>query len=234
MFGFTSFSQTSFSDDNVIHVAFSVTGVEGTGEVGAVTVAASAVASITNPGYAVGEVGEVSIVGTANLTPTGVQGVGEVGAVTPTGAAVFSVTGVEGIGEIGDDLTFTSIYHVEGVEGVGEIGSVVVSANASVTTGSVEGIGIIDNQYTVFGGTGITVPVFGVEGIGVTGSVTVSASAVVSVQGVEGIGELGSPTVWGHIIPDIPTFYNPVAPVTSGAWDPITPEVDTVYEEDVY
>jgi len=95
MFGFTSYSQTSFSDTGVVDVAVSVTGVEGTGEVGSViarnvirafatgveattatggaTAEAGAIASVTRL-EATGQVGSIaSVIGDANVFPTGVS-----------------------------------------------------------------------------------------------------------------------------------------------------------------
>jgi hypothetical protein len=95
MFGFTSYSQTSFSDTGVVDVAVSVTGVEGTGQVGDViarnvirafvtgveatmatggaTAEAGAIVSVTGL-EATGEVGSIaSVIGDANVFPTGVS-----------------------------------------------------------------------------------------------------------------------------------------------------------------
>ena len=95
MFGFTSYSQTSFSDTGVVDVAVSVTGVEGTGQVGdaiarnvvrafvtgveatmatgGATAEAGAIASVTGL-EATGEVGSIaSVIGDANVFPTGLS-----------------------------------------------------------------------------------------------------------------------------------------------------------------
>ena len=111
MFGASSFSQTSFSDNAVVDVAVSVTGVEGTGGVGDATarnvvrgtvegvearvftggssVTASAVVSPTGVSSGAGAVGDVTITTGTGVTvsPTGLE------AFMPVGGSAFSVDG---------------------------------------------------------------------------------------------------------------------------------------------
>jgi len=78
MFGFTSYSQTSFSDTGVVDVAVSVTGVEGTGQVGDV-IARNVIRAFV----------------------TGVEATMATGGATAEAGAIVSVTGLEATGEVG-------------------------------------------------------------------------------------------------------------------------------------
>ena len=103
MFGFTSYSQTSFSDTGVVDVAVSLTGVGSTGEVGQVTARIITFAPV-NGVEATGATGGAAIVAGAVVSPTGVSsGAGAVGDVTiTTGTGItVSPTGVEAFMPVG-------------------------------------------------------------------------------------------------------------------------------------
>ena len=113
----------------------SVTGLEGTGEVGSVTVDTGA-AGVDVPVTGVsgtGSPGTVTVTADANIDVVGVEGTGEAGSGTTIEAKanVFPI-GITGTGEVGSvtvqvpDVTVL----VNGVSGIGEVGSVTVLADA--------------------------------------------------------------------------------------------------------
>lgn len=109
MFGFTSYSQTSFSDDGVIDVAVSVTGVEATGEVGTATaknivfVPINGVEATAATGGATAEAGAI-------VSVTGLEATGEVGSIASViGDANVFPTGVSANALVGPEIVFSGV-----------------------------------------------------------------------------------------------------------------------------
>jgi len=140
LFGGISFGEEPFAEleDTGLKVIIqtgsgvSVTGVEGTGEVGSVAIDAAANVPVTGVS-ATGEVDSVSVIGEANVSPTGVAATGAPGAVTVvegTGvnAAVNSPRLQGSVGVVQPNAQ-VKIF-VVGVSGTGETsGASVVSWN---------------------------------------------------------------------------------------------------------
>ena len=113
MFGFTSYSQTSFSDDNVVDVSVSVTGLEATTDVGQVTaknvkfVPVTGLEATTATGGATAEAG-------ANISATGLEATGQVGSIASViGGAVVSPTGVSANALVGPEIIFSGVGNAQ-------------------------------------------------------------------------------------------------------------------------
>jgi len=176
MFGFTPYSQAAFSDDGVVNVAVSLTGVAATGEVGdaegkiialvAVTglEATGAVGQIEAPNTGViptgveatGGIGDLSIVGDSTLTPIEPLGfaTGNIGSLSITGTANIVLTGVGATGEVGDATARINVSVIPtGVEATGEVDDVTVSADAIVSPTGVSANALLGPEI-VFSGVG--------------------------------------------------------------------------------
>jgi hypothetical protein len=140
LFGGISFGEEPFAEleDTGLKVIIqtgtgvSVTGVEGTGEVGSVAIDAAANVPVTGVS-ATGEVDSVSVIGEANVSPTGLAATGTPGAVTViegTGVNV-AITSPRLQGQVGIVAPNAQIkVFVTGVAGTGETsGASVVSWN---------------------------------------------------------------------------------------------------------
>jgi hypothetical protein len=175
-----------------------VTGIEAKGHVGTVTVTTAGNVDVPVTGVeGTGAVGTATVVAAANASLTGVQGTGAVGTAAVDAEAAVSVTGVEGDGEVGAaavDAKANTL--VVGVEGTGEVGSVATEGVGNVLVTGLAATGEV-GAVSVTAGGAVSVPVTGIEATGEVGSVTVVAvsSIDVPVTGVEGTGEVGSITV---------------------------------------
>lgn len=178
----------------IVNQTVSVTGVEGTGAVGAVTTSAAAVVPVTGVS-GTGEVGTATTSAAAVVPVTGVSGTGEVGTATVAAAAVVPVTGVAGttalgtvLVEIGGNVTAL----VTGVSATGQVGTVTVAGTAVVIEEGVVGTTALG---TVTATAAATAPVTGVEATTALGTVTVTGTAVVTEEGVVGTTALGTVNV---------------------------------------
>ena len=109
MFGFTSFSQTTFSDTGVVDEAVSVTGVEATGQVGSVTARNVIRAPVTGV-EATTATGGASAAAGAIVSVTGLEATGEVGNIASViGGAVVSPTGVPANALVGPEIVFSGV-----------------------------------------------------------------------------------------------------------------------------
>ena len=178
----------------IINASVDVTGVEGTGAVGTVTV--SAAANVTETGVeGTGEVGTVTVSAAANITETGLEGTGEVGTVTVSAAADVTETGLEATGEVGDvAVEAAALVDVTGLEALGEVGSVTVELSTSVLV-DVTGLEALGEVGTVTVSAAADVTETGLEGAGAVGTVTVSAAANITETGLEATGEVGDVAV---------------------------------------
>jgi hypothetical protein len=75
----------------------------------------------------------------------------------------------------------------------------------------------------------MTVNVTGLAGTGSVGAVTVIAKANVVPTGVAAIGEVGTPLVWGTIVPNQNPSYTPEQPTQSPVWGAIVPNQNPSY-----
>ena len=176
MFGFTSYSQAAYSDDGVVNVAVSLTGVAGTGQVGDAEAKIVALALLTgvsatgevgdvllpNTGViptgveATGGIGDLSIVGDSTLTPIEPlgTGTGQVGTLTMTGDANLSLTGVAGTGAVGDALAKINVsVALTGLEATGAVGDVTTSAGSVVSPTGLSANAFVGPEI-VFSGVG--------------------------------------------------------------------------------
>ena len=134
LFGGISFAEEPFAEleDTGLKVIIqtgtgvSVTGVEGTGEVGSVAIDAAANVPVTGVS-ATGEVDSVSVTGDANVSPTGLAATGSPGTVTVIeGTGVnAAVTSPRMRGSVGLVTAIGEIsVLVTGVEATGQVGQV--------------------------------------------------------------------------------------------------------------
>jgi len=134
LFGGISFGEEPFAEleDTGLKIivqtgsGVSVTGVEGTGEVGSVAIDAAANVPVTGVS-ATGEVDSVSVTGDANVSPTGLAATGSPGTVTVIeGAGVnAAVTSPRLRGSVGLVTAIGEIsVLVTGVEATGQVGQV--------------------------------------------------------------------------------------------------------------
>ena len=109
MFGFTPFSQSAFSDNGVVDVSVSVTGVSASGQVGAVT--ARNVNRVFPTGVeATASVGSIdSVTGTAVVSPTGVAATGAAGQASVEAGAIVFPTGVSANALLGPEIVFSGV-----------------------------------------------------------------------------------------------------------------------------
>jgi hypothetical protein len=200
-----------------------LTGVQGTGQTGTVTVSAGATA-ITTGVFGTGQTGTLNATGTANVTTTGVSGTGQVGDEATSADANAYAIGVFGTGQTGT-ITMTGDNNVTltGVQAIGVIpqhdttngGAFALGPIATAPIGDAyanipEVIGFSATSVTGVVGTGevgtvamtgdANVPVMGVSGAGQIGDEATSADANVYVSGLQASGQVGTVTVTGSNI----------------------------------
>jgi len=116
----------------------SLTGVNGTGAVGTLTMAAGGTLSLTGV-YGAGAVGDLvaSASGAGDILLTGVSADGAVGALTVAGDGAVTLAGAAATGDIGtltaSDATDGTVP-LAGISGAGAVGTLVVAAAASGST----------------------------------------------------------------------------------------------------
>lgn len=158
------------------NVTVNLTGVEGTGDVGALTVTTTENATVTLDGVAgTGQVGTLTVNTTENVS--------------------VSLDGVEGTGEVGDLTVNTAgdvTVNLDGVAGTGQVGALTVTGDATTTLTGVEGAGEV-GDLTVETDNDVTVNLAGVSGTGHVGTLTVTTTENVTVElvGVQGTGQVG-------------------------------------------
>ena len=212
MFGFTPFAQSAFSDNGVVDVSVSITGVLAPGEVGFVS--ARNVNRVFPTGVdATASVGSIdSVTGTAVVSPTGVAATGEIGSPSISGDSTLSLVGVAGTGVVGTAaVSADSNVTVTGVSATGSVGTAEAEAGAIVPTTGLEATSAV-GSVTVNEGQGIDVSVTGVSATSAVGSIaSVTGTARVFPTGVEGSGEVQAVLVWGKIVPDPGTTWTEIA-----------------------
>lgn len=189
---------------------FSITGVSGTVAVG--TVDAQSVAEVTGVS-STGSVGTITMTGTANIVPTGVEDTAELG--TPTilltqtiTAPSFLATGALTAPTILGDANFT----ITGVEGDISVGSVVPFAGSDVNVTGEEATATLDTGPVGFRGDVIpNVINQSQQLLGQVGTLAMTGDSNVYLTGVEGIGRVSTPLIWGEIRPNVSTTWNEVA-----------------------
>jgi hypothetical protein len=175
-------------------------GVEGTGQIGTVSVAAEAPFAVTGVsasveicgGWGVSGFGEsgwggcVVVIGDANVFEDAVSATGAIGTVSFVLDCKFPVTGVAGTGELGN-VGFPVTVEITGVEAQVILSDEVVVADAVVIEDGVAGTGALG-----------TVTVYGeyialVTGVSATGGIgTVTTESTYSVTGVSATGQIGT------------------------------------------
>jgi hypothetical protein len=175
-------------------------GVEGTGQIGTVSVAAEAPFAVTGVsasveicgGWGVSGFGEsgwggcVVVIGDANVFEDAVSATGAIGTVSFVLDCKFPVTGVAGTGELGN-VGFPVTVEITGVEAQVILSDEVVVADAVVIEDGVAGTGALG-----------TVTVYGeyialVTGVSATGAVgTVTTESAYGVTGVSATGQIGT------------------------------------------
>lgn len=205
--------------------------VQGTANVGTVTVAVSEV-QIPTGVEATGAVGDVAIEVDDSFILNGVEGTGAVGTCTPF--VNYVPSGEHGTGEIGgfqvqvDDIF---VPDTDNLEGVGAIGTVFIYVFKQVLVTGVEGTGavndanyLVDKALTGVDATGAVqdvVPLVTTTGVGVTatGAVnTVAIATALELTGVVGTGTVGDDTPQVSIV--LPSVQ------AAGAVGQVTPQYD--------
>lgn len=233
-----SFVEAPFASENsapfVITVnlgaSISVTGVQATGQVGAVILNESV--SVTGS-VGTGAVGSVVAVQSRSVSVTGVSATGTVGGNrAELGGSLFgglsfaeepfagladdisstvdvvtgasdSVTGLSATGAVGTvSVTGTAVAPVTGVTATGQAGSVFVIQSANVSVTGVAATGSVGAVAAVIEGTGATVATTSPRLQGQVGIVAPNAQVKVFVTGVAGTGQTSGASVvsWNEII----------------------------------
>jgi hypothetical protein len=203
----------------VLSVEVFPTGVEALSTVGTVQVASKAVVVVVGEaalglletGVAVDaganhgvvgqqatiNIGEVSVTGIANVSPTGVVSTGVIGTAEADAKATVQVTGVQGNTALGEEeVDGKARAFPTNVRARGAIGFVEVDAKAWVNVTGVAGtVGLGQASQA----TSNTVQVTGVVGTISQGSVAIDGKATVYLTGVSATGRVARPLVWGLI-----------------------------------
>ena len=126
--------------------------------------------------------------------------------ITVTGTATVSPTGEAGTGAIG---TPTLIHGpVVQLTGFGQVRAPEALCNADVSATGVAGTGAEGSVTVLAGASGLP---SGQEGTGRVGDLIVSAGATVTTTGVSGTGAVSNVIVWGRIIPNVNQTWSEVA-----------------------
>lgn len=210
-------------EDVIVNILFWP--LELTGEVGDVTVSASAVVPVVSPGatgygegtygsgvyggLGGGAQGQVGIVSVDLPSPkivavTGLEAAGQVGNVSVTGIGNISVTGLAATGQVGqaDVVNPFTVPIVTGLGAVGWVGEVTAYGTAPV---SVAGLSVTGEVDSVSVTTQQTIAVTGIEATGQVGEVTALTGQFVNVPvtGIGATGQVGSVSVATEISIDV-------------------------------
>jgi hypothetical protein len=129
----------TYTFDNTVSIE--ITGVEGSGAAGALSVTGDVNYALSTTALSSGLgtiIGAIPI----DVTPVAVSGTGAQGSLTVTTAANVTPTGVEGTGALGD-LVIQGAVVIDPVEGTGAPGTLSVVGDANVTPTGAEGTGTL-------------------------------------------------------------------------------------------
>jgi hypothetical protein len=203
----------------VLSVEVFATGVEGLGVTGTVAIASKATVVLTGEaaigvletGVAVDaganhgvvgqqatiNIGEVTVKGKANVSPTGVVGTGVIGTAIGSADANAIVTGVSATTALGEEEVDGKVrVFPTGVFATGFLGVEEVDGKAVVNVTGVAGTVVLG---TVNIKTVNNFAVTGVLGTISQGSVAIDGKATVILTGVSATGRVARPLVWGLI-----------------------------------
>lgn len=172
----------------------SPTGVAGTGSVG--TLSANITASVTGV-QAIGSPGSVTEQHAAAITPAGVAGAGAVGTLSATAGVTASPPSVSATGSPGTiSQTHTGSQSITGVSGTGQVGTLAPPVSVDMTLIGTEGIGGVGSVTQTH--TGSVTPT-GVAGAGAVGTLSASAAGAVTASpvGVAATATVGSVSATG-------------------------------------
>jgi hypothetical protein len=142
-------------------------------------------------------IGEVTVKGKANITPTGVVGVGAIGTAEIDAKATVNVTGVQGNTALGEEEVDGKVrVFPTGVSASGRLGVEEVDGAAIVNVTGVAGTVVLGQVRQA---SSNTVMVTGVAGTISQGSVAIDGKATVYLTGVSATGRVARPLVWGLI-----------------------------------
>jgi hypothetical protein len=152
----------------------------------------------------------ITVTGTATISPTGDAGTGEIGTPTLIHGPVVIPTGEEATGSLGT-LSMTGDGNITPttVAGSGAVSaSSIITGDANFSVTGQAGTGSVGSVTPAAGA--IVVPT-GQTATGRTGDPTVSAGATFSVTGVSGTGAVSTPIVWSKISPNVNQTWSEVA-----------------------
>jgi hypothetical protein len=142
-------------------------------------------------------IGEVTVKGKSNLTPTGVVGTGVIGTAIGSAGATTNVTGVSAVTALGEEeIDGKARVFPTGVSASGRLGVEEVDGKAVVNVTGVVGTVALGQVRQA---TSNTVQVTGVAGTISQGSVAIKGKATVVLTGVSATGRVARPLVWGLI-----------------------------------
>lgn len=147
-----------------------------------------------------GSVGSVSVVGTSNVTLTGVAGNTLLESVLVGAGAIVGETGMVGSVGLGDEAVVgTCNLTLTGVSGTTVVGDESIETDTGAPVTGVPGMTASLGDETVV--INVTPTITGLGATGSTGSVTVTGSSVLTLTGEEGSGNITGVIVWGRIVP---------------------------------